>query len=95
METEKMIQLVALVAALLQMLKAIPLVDKFKPWLPVASVAIGIMLSFLVSLPEPIVAGVMIGLSASGGYSSMKSKRNGEVVGNTTPLPNVGLTSNP
>ena len=78
MENEQVIGLVALVAAMLQMLKAIPLVDKFKPWLPVASVGLGVLMAFWTKIPEPIVPGIMVGLAASGGYSFMKSK-NGKI----------------
>ena len=75
MEAEKMVQLVAAVGAILQMAKAIPQLEKIKAWLPVLSVALGVALAFVWSLDEPVIAGIMIGLTASGSYDFLKPKK--------------------
>lgn len=79
METEKIIQAVAIVAALLQIIKTIPVIDRFKAWFPLASVALGLGLASAMNLPDVIVTGILIGLSASGGYDLFKSKDRGSV----------------
>jgi hypothetical protein len=70
--------LVPLIAALIQMLKQIiiniPRLTVLKEFLPIVSVALGISLSYLEHLNNPIIIGVMMGLSAAGAYDLYKSK---------------------
>jgi hypothetical protein len=68
------------VAAIIQFLKAIPPIGKFiagkeKDLLPMA-VAVG--LAYATALPNPIVMGIMLGLSACGGYDLLKGKNSSE-----------------
>ena len=85
-QTEKLIELTALVAAILQMVKALPFIEKFRSWLPVASVALGIVLAYLTKVPNPIVPGIMVGLAASGGYSFLKQKNSKKAMQIGPPL---------
>lgn len=74
MNNEQLIELAVLVGALLQMAKAIPQAPKFTAWFPVLSVFLGIGIAFAAQIGDPIISGIMIGLSASGGYSFLKVK---------------------
>jgi uncharacterized membrane protein len=73
--------LIALVAGLVQQLKRVPAVASLQEKFPVYQVSalgIGIALAHLFALSNPIVAGVFIGLSASGAYdvvSGVKEKK--------------------
>ena len=86
LETKTLIQLVAVTGALLQMAKNIPIIEKFRSWLPVASVALGIVLAYVTNVPDPIVPGIMVGLAASGGYSFLKQKNNKKAMQMASPL---------
>lgn len=63
--------LIAIVASVVQQLKRLPAIvslqEKF-PAYQVASLALGVAGAYLMALPNPIVAGILIGLSASGAY---------------------------
>jgi len=43
-----------------------------KEWSPILSMAVGVGLAYAMALSNPIFAGVLIGLMASGGYSAIK-----------------------
>jgi len=68
-----------IVGAAIQFFKAMPYIGKFiegkeKDLLPVLAMAIGVGLAFATKLPNPIVMGVILGLTSAGGYDLLKSK---------------------
>jgi hypothetical protein len=71
--TPEMLALVPVVAGVMQMLKRIPQIAAYKEWLPVVSILLGIGAGMLLGTPAPIVPGVVIGLTAAGGYDLMKN----------------------
>ena len=75
MEAEKMLMLVTIVATIIQIAKEIPHIVKFKAWFPYVSVILGIVLALIWSVPEPVIASIMIGLTASGSYDFLKPKK--------------------
>jgi len=70
--TPAMLALVPVVAAILQVLKQVELMQKMKQWLPFCSIGIALGLGYLTKMPEPILPSVLIGLVASGGYDLLK-----------------------
>lgn len=70
--TPAMLVIVPIVATLLQVLKRIEIINKIKDWLPVISVVASILLAYLSGIGNPILAGVIIGLVAAGGYDVAK-----------------------
>lgn len=70
--TPSMLILVPLVAALIQVIKRLPIIAKISDWLPLVSVAIATGLAMVNKMPNPIMAGVVIGLTAVGGYELIK-----------------------
>lgn len=71
----EMMALIPVVAAILQMLKKVPLVKKVKEWLPLASILISFGLLYYCGVQQPIVESVVIGLTASGGYDLLKGRQ--------------------
>lgn len=77
--TPAMLALVPTVAMILQILKKIPIYEKIKSYTPLIACGIGITAAYATALTNPIVAGILIGVSASAGYSQFKevTKTNG------------------
>ena len=73
--TPAMLILVPVVAAIIQMVKNVPQVAKYREFLPLASLALGVGAAYLQNIPNPIVAGVIIGLTAAGSYDVLKGKK--------------------
>ena len=73
--TPAMLALVPVVAAILQMVKRLPLPIQVKEFLPGASMLIALGLLYSQSVPDPILPSVIIGLMASGGYDLLKQKK--------------------
>ena len=68
--------LVAVIAVLVQQLKRIPYVVSLKEKLPIfviCSMALGIAAAHYQGIVNPIVAGIVMGLMASGAYSAAKN----------------------
>lgn len=70
--TPAMLAIVPIVAMLLQLLKRVELIQKYKDWLPVISIGASILLTYLATIANPIMAGIIIGLVAAGGYDVFK-----------------------
>ncbi|GAH16729.1 unnamed protein product [marine sediment metagenome] len=73
--TPAMLALVPVVAAILQMIKRLPLPNQIKEFLPGFSMLIAFGLLYYQGVPEPLLAAVMIGLTAAGGYDFFKQKK--------------------
>jgi hypothetical protein len=76
--TPAMLVLVPVVAAIIQMAKKLPIVSKYTEYLPIASLLLGVGGAYLQEIPNPILAGVMIGLTACGAFDVLKGKITGE-----------------
>lgn len=63
---------VAVVAAVLQLLKRIPALAVLTAWLPLVSLGLGVGGAFLWGVTDPLPTGILIGLVASGGYDVLK-----------------------
>jgi len=74
--TPGMLALVPIVGALLQMLKKISYVERFKEWLPLVSMLISFGFLYYQNISDPLLPAVIIGLTACGGFDLMKSKKN-------------------
>lgn len=61
-------------AAIVQVLKQIPFFKDRTDLLPIVSVAVGIGLTYAMSLAKPIVTGIVIGLVASGGFDLLQTR---------------------
>ena len=72
--TPAMLAMVPLVAAVLQMFKNLPLLETYKRYFPIAALALGIGAAFLQGFPNPILVGIVIGLTAAGSYDVLKGK---------------------
>lgn len=70
--TPAVVMIAGLAAAIVQFIKAIPQVAKFKAALPFAAIVTGIVLSFVWQVADPIQAGIVAGLIAAGGYDVLK-----------------------
>jgi hypothetical protein len=68
----KLLALVPVIAAIIQILKRLPQLQALKAWLPVVSVVLGIGFAYLNKVPDPIVPGITLGLLASGAYDVLK-----------------------
>jgi hypothetical protein len=71
--TPDMLALVPVVAMILQLLKRFPAIDQIKEWLPFVSIGVSMALCFGTQTTNPVVASVIIGLVASGGYDALKT----------------------
>ena len=71
---ESMPILVAIVAAVIQMVKGLPIIAKFKAYLPLVSVGLGIGLAYYQQIESWPIVGAIVGLTASGAYSALKAK---------------------
>ena len=71
----KMLMLVPVVAAIIQQIKAIKIIEPVKEWLPLAALGISLGLCYALKIPNPILPAIMIGLAASGGYDLVKGKK--------------------
>ena len=76
--TPAMLALVPVVAAILQMVKRLPIPIQVKEFLPGISMLIALGLLYSQSVPDPILPSVIIGLMASGGYDLLKQKKKTE-----------------
>ncbi len=70
--TPQMLTIIPALMMLIQMLKAIPAVEKIKPWLPLITVGIAVGLAVVLKMgTDPvtqIMSGVTMGLATAGGY---------------------------
>jgi len=71
--TPAMLVLIPVVAAIIQQIKKVPQLKAYSYLLPLVSLALGVGLCFLQKLPNPIMAGILIGLSASGAFDVLKN----------------------
>jgi len=71
--TPAMVAMVPVVGAIIQILKRIEAIQKIKEWLPFFSIGIALGLGYLTQIEDPVVASVIIGLAASGGYDLVKN----------------------
>ena len=71
--TPAMLALVPVVAAILQVIKRVEVMQKLKAWLPFVSIGIALGLGYLTKMSNPILPSIIIGLVASGGYDLLKS----------------------
>jgi Sec-independent protein secretion pathway component TatC len=79
-----MLAIVPLVAYFVQILKGLPYADKLSPYLPIVSMLFGIGGSYAFSIPNPVVAGIMIGMAASTGYNQFRAT--GTKINNIPPI---------
>lgn len=73
--TPAMLALVPTVAFVVQLLKKIPAIAAHHEVLPLASILLGVGAAFAAGLASPVVSGIAVGLSASGGYSLLKNSK--------------------
>lgn len=66
--TPAMLALVPIVGAIVQLLKRVKVVEKNIKLLPFVSILVALGIAYAMKLEEPVVASVVIGLVASGGY---------------------------
>jgi hypothetical protein len=77
--TPAMLVLVPMVAAVIQFIKKIPQLASYHEWLPLVSLALGVGAAYLQKLPDPIMAGIIIGLTASGAFDVLKGNKEKKV----------------
>lgn len=68
--------LVGIIAILVQHLKRFEFLSNLKEKMPVfvvAAIALGLAAAYYAGIPNPVVAGVMMGLMSSGAYSAAKN----------------------
>jgi hypothetical protein len=68
--------LVAIIGVLVQQCKRVPRIVAMKEQVPIfviIAIGLGITAAYQQSIPNPIVAGVMMGLMAAGAYSTTKN----------------------
>ena len=70
--TPAMMALVPVVSMIMQVIKGVPIYDKIKAYTPIVTMVIGIGAAYAASIANPIVAGILIGVTASAGYDSFK-----------------------
>lgn len=73
--TPAMVAMIPVVAAILQMVKRMAFAEKIKDYLPLIAIAIAIGISYAGKMPDPIIPSVLIGLSAVGGYETLKKPK--------------------
>lgn len=72
--TPAMLVLIPVVAAIIQQIKKVPQLKQYRQLLPLLSLALGVGLAYLQVLQNPIMAGILVGLSASGAFDVLKDK---------------------
>lgn len=70
--TPAAVMLIPLVAGIVQMIKWLPVVVKYKDYLPFASLGLGILLAYINHIANPIMIGIIVGLAATGSYETIK-----------------------
>ena len=70
--TPQMLVVVPIIGGLVQMLKQVPFIQKQTAWLPLLTVAVSIAVSFAMRFEDPVMAGLLIGLAAGGGYDLLR-----------------------
>lgn len=66
--TPQMLEIVAVIAFIIQQTKGLPYVNKINPYLPLLSMALGVGLSYVWGIDNYVMAGIMEGMAASTGY---------------------------
>ena len=69
----EMLALVPLVAAVLQVLKKIPIVDKLKAYMPFIAMILSLGAVYATNAQLDIMPAVLMGLMASGAYDGVKA----------------------
>jgi len=70
--TPEMLAQIPLIAMILQVLKKLPIYAKVQPYTPLIACGLGIAAAFATAIPNPLIAGILIGVTASAGYSQFK-----------------------
>ena len=73
--TPAMLALVPIVTMIMQMLKQMKPYYRIKAYTPIITCGISVGLAFAVSISNPIVAGIIIGVTASAGYDQFKASK--------------------
>lgn len=68
--TPQMTFIIGIVAYVIQQAKLFPYVSKLTPYFPLISMGLGILLSWVWALPNPVPTGVIVGMAASTGYKA-------------------------
>ncbi len=68
-----MLMFVPVVAAVLEVLKKIPLIERIKEWMPFLSMGLSLGVIYAQAGELQIMPAVVMGLMASGAYSSVKA----------------------
>ena len=70
--------LVGVIAVIIQQVKGIKPIEDLKARVPniynILSMGLGIGAAYMLAIPNPIIAGIMMGLMASGAYSATKKE---------------------
>ena len=70
--------LVGVIAVIIQQVKGIKPIEDLKARVPniynIVSMGLGIGAAYMLAIPNPIIAGIMMGLMASGAYSATKKE---------------------
>jgi len=74
-EAQKMI---VVVAFLVQQIKVLPIIKRFKEYMGILPVILGVAGCLISGLPDPIMTGIFVGMSAIGGYKLMGIGQNGK-----------------
>ena len=69
----EMLMLVPVVAALLEVLKKIPLIAGIKEWMPFLAMLMGLGVIYAQTGEAQVMPAIVMGLMASGAYSSVKA----------------------
>jgi len=73
---EKLLVAIPAIVALLQAIKAIPILNKIRDWFPLLSIVLGVAVSCTI-LDQPIateiIAGIVLGAAAAGTFSGLKA----------------------
>lgn len=75
-----MLLLVGVTAAIIQVLRNIEFVERYKQWLPFVAIAIAALLNYAQQYWLWLVPSVVIGLTAAGAYDAVRKKSPAEPV---------------
>ncbi len=89
--TPQMLTIIPALMMLIQMLKAIPAVEKIKDWMPLIAVAIAVGLAVILKMgTDPvtqIMSGVTMGLATAGGYDMARMPTKASTAAGTAVTP--------
>jgi len=77
----------AVIMGVIQLLKDVPLINRYKDWLPFVPMVLAVIWAFADGWPKPILTGIVLGLNLTGVYkvvnapaAAIEKKNNGGTV---------------